>query len=316
MAEPGRTVEENATLLPCQRGRGRLSRVITRFGLMDGNGRRIRSWPLLVSLDTSYALNLARVRGDISSRLPNAIYGGLFFDWFGHFITETLPNLIAVADCKRAYPDVPIIFHLPDFWKENPEERPREYPFHQPFLDMLGLQRTDFRFVRAPISIDNLHMPRSPFLKKFRYAPWLLEKLDDLAGEPAGGPRNLYLSRAKMNKPRLVDEPRVEDQFRESGYEIVHPEDMSISDQLALFSGAERIAGAQGTAVHWSLYAPRCKSVISMGWQSPVQKGICKSRKQVLIAPRGKRPKGGHIRLRNLSELEVRRAIAQASSLN
>lgn len=312
--KPHHRIFEAAYLEPCRRGRGRLSRLFTSYALRDGRGRAIGGWPLLVSLDTSFAVNRPGRPDHGATDLPAAIYGGMFFDWFGHFIIETVPNLLAVADLKRAHPELPILFHLPDFWFPDPEARPQSLPFHDLFLDRIGLDRGDFRFVRAPLRVASLLVPDSPFPGKYRYKSWVLDRMDALFAAQPGPAAKVYFSRSRWPKPRITDEPAIEARFRAADYDIVHPQDLSLQDQLALVSRARSIAGPQGTALHWSLYAPRCRSVISMGWHSPQQRGICASRGQLCLDPKGKRPRGGDLRLRAIAPAVVERAILQAEA--
>jgi hypothetical protein len=304
---------DEAVLGPCLRHPGRIRRVVTRFGRHDKHGRPIGSWPLLISLDTTLAVHSRRgLPADPDHEVAEAIYAGLFYAGFGHFITETLPNLLAVAEAKRQNPDIKLLFHTPAFFRsqsqatiEGPLSRHVEF-----FLDLIGLDLAGSILVDRPMRVRRLLVPESPFQRKFRYKPWLCEGIDALLGPCAPTGQKVYLSRSRWPKPRIYDEDRAEAVFREHGYDIVHPQDLGLAEQIALVRGASALAGPQGTALHWSLYSANCRNVVSLGWPSPLQKGICKIRGQVYLDPRGRRRNLRDTRVREVSHTAIERAIA------
>lgn len=312
---PACRIFEGARLAPCVRSPKRPARLVTRYGRHQSNGRPIRGWTLLHSLDTTAAIpSRAAVRERPDTRVSTAIYAGLYYGAFGHFLTETFPNLLAARALKLANPDVPMIFHTPDFFTKDrvasTSRHPR--PHVVEFVGRLGIEIEDSVFIDAPIEIGRLLVPDAPFLRKFRYNQWLPDAIEKLFGTPRAPGGAVYLSRSRWPKPRIVDEPRMEEIFAAHGYDIVHPQDLDLTQQIDLVRGVRHLAGPQGTALHWSLYAEMCKSVVSLGWGSPLQRGICKVRRQIYVDPSGKRVPGGDLRMRALSDVQVERAIERA----
>ena len=80
---------------------------------------------------------------------------------------------------------------------------------------------------------------------------------------------------------------------------MVHMEALSLSDQISSIRGARHVAGCTGTALHWSLYSKTCESVIALGYRSPLQRGISKSRGQIYVNPPGRRVADASIRVRD-----------------
>ena len=298
-------------LSPLLRPQGRIPRVITRYGLHDAAGRRMRGWPLLASLDTTLAMARRRPVDGPWQHLEGAyIFGGVYYAPFGHFIAETVANLAAVARVRAEHPGRKVLFFLPPNWMDAPPP-PKQAAFHAPFLRTFGLSFDDAVFVTAPTQVDRLIIGDSPMVSKHRHAPWLLDALDT-AFPPIPPGRRVYLSRSRWtHSERVVDEPRIEAQFTDAGFEIIHPQELSLEDQITLAREAEFMAGPQGTALHWSLYAGGCRGVLSRGWPSPVQKGICAARGQRYLNPKGHKPDRKTPRLRAFTEAQIEANIAR-----
>ena len=290
----------DAKLIPMRRGSGLFGSLFSSYGAIDGTGRRFPKWPLLSSLDTSFAVNVLRGRPSSSDQsLPEAIFGGLYYNWFGHFITETVPNLLAAKIALEHAPDLPIVFFVPDN-RTKEDHYPELSPWALFFLEHIGLDPTKFHFIRQPLHVRRLVFGPTPFTRKFHFAPWSLLALDQLFGAKSiGSTSDLYLSRSKWSNVRTSDESIIERHFSSRGFDVVHMEALSLSDQISSIRGARHVAGCTGTALHWSLYSKTCESVIALGYRSPLQRGISKSRGQIYVNPPGRRVADASIRVRD-----------------
>ena len=69
------------------------------------------------------------------------------------------------------------------------------------------------------------------------------------------GPEKLYISRSKLGlgKGGLLGEEQMEAYLAAEGYEIYHPQEHSLSAQLARYKAARKVIAADGSALH--LYA-------------------------------------------------------------
>lgn len=75
--------------------------------------------------------------------------------------------------------------------------------------------------------------------------------------------RKLFISRKNCWwNHRLVNDINIEQIFKEHGFEIICPEEMSFQDQLKTFSEAECIAGASGAAFTNILFANKNAKII------------------------------------------------------
>ena len=88
-----------------------------------------------------------------------------------------------------------------------------------------------------------------------------------------GGNGKIYLSRSKLTNDlrKIIHEEELESLLRRSGWRIVHPENLSISEQLTALDDARVIAGNLGSAMHLLMYfglEARGKAVIAIGTES------------------------------------------------
>lgn len=81
------------------------------------------------------------------------------------------------------------------------------------------------------------------------------------AAERSFGPK-IYLSRKKSMSRRRCNEDEVIRVFEKYGFEICYPENLSVAEQIALFSRADFVAGVTGAAFTNLIFAkPGCKAL-------------------------------------------------------
>lgn len=301
-------IYDDAVLLPAHRPKSLIGRYLTRYGRYDNTGRPIGGWPIFTSVKSTLPIQPRRLRVEPTRTIERpTIYAGLIVGWFGHFIIESVPNLIAVAQAKKQYPDAAIIAHA--WGRFDPDEFKVFCATHlNYFCGKLGLDPADLDFVFEPTRLRQLIVPDAPFLGKFSYAPWMMAEMDRIWPMPETLEK-VYFSRSKLVRARVMDEPRIETLFERNGFRIIHPQDHDLDDQIAIARSADILAGPQGSALHWSLYAPRCRAVLSLGYPSLLQRAICRSRGQTYTELRGRTPKGAARRLRAVDEAAIQSAL-------
>lgn len=57
-----------------------------------------------------------------------------------------------------------------------------------------------------------------------------------------------------------MGEAYIEDVFRKNGFKILHPESMSLREQIAYLKGAKTVAGVIGTATHMEVLRGKVSS--------------------------------------------------------
>ena len=71
----------------------------------------------------------------------------------------------------------------------------------------------------------------------------------------------VYLSRACLssNRRRIVGELELEQNLRERGFRVVHPERLPFREQIALYSRAQTVVGCIGSAFHVQIFSPQIR---------------------------------------------------------
>lgn len=173
---------------------------------------------------------------------PEAIYAGVFFHHYGHFLLESLARLWFA----RNHPDLPIIWIGVDSWPAPPQLR----GWQKNIIDILGI-RNPIRVLTQPQQFDMLHVPDPGY----RYADWChpdhAKFLAAYVGPTQIPGRRLWLSRNNVeNAVGIVNSCIFERRLAESGWTIICPEMHSIPEQLDAFAAAEVIGGEEGSAFH------------------------------------------------------------------
>lgn len=169
---------------------------------------------------------------------------------FGHFISESLARFWAL-DVIR--PPASLVF----FGRLPQQPLPG---WAQSVMRLLapGIPLTQ---VRSPMGFERLVVPESASLptgvmrgdglnRAFLHGRLLppQDRIDALWG---AGPRKLYVSRARLtSEAQILFEDRIEAQMQAEGYRVIHPETLPLTDQLALYRGAEKLVFAEGSALH------------------------------------------------------------------
>jgi len=297
----------DAYLSPVQR----LGLGYVRAGVYAPGGRHLAAWPLFASKDSVFNRPQRRLTAPAGAYRLEAptIYGGAFYPGFCHFLTETLPNLIALGPARAAYPEARIVMHAPE-----PVDLPRvaRTAHGAFFFGLLGVDPGRIDLVTRPLVATDLFLPEPAFATGLRPAPHLPALVDAaFATIVPEGPEQVYFSRLRWTRKgdRVIGEARVQAQFAEAGYTPVHMQELPLHEQLALARAAVRIAGPQGTALHWSLFGPKTRGVICLGWRSRLQEGICAVRGQHYRNLKGLPPNPFRPRARRLAEATIAKCL-------
>lgn len=195
------------------------------------------------ALDTSAALSI-----------PGAhVFGGLLHDWhFGHFVAESLGRLWAIKQLGGAFES--LVFFTRQPGKPIPG-------YARATIEALGWTKP-ITLVRAVTSFDMLAVPAQLAHRQWGYVyghPAVRALFDDCRRGPHSGPRRIYVSRSKLgaNDGALVLESALEANLEAEGYAIVHPQNLSVSEQMDLYAGAEQMIFSEGSAMHLANYVCR-----------------------------------------------------------
>jgi len=197
-----------------------------------------------------------RVRAATKTRSSvEAAYCGRLHSHYGHFLLESTARLWWVL--QEGFGG-PLVFQTRD-------PGILELPFIAEFFDLVGIRD---RVVIADrwMQFDSIRIPElSHMLGSYITPEFLLpfrKAAEEARGRSAGdgGSGKLYISRTRYNKAddagRIFGEEIIERMFEREGYQVVHPQELSIGEQAVVFAGAKQVAGFIGSAMHNLVFSP------------------------------------------------------------
>jgi len=165
------------------------------------------------------------------------IYVGYDFNHYGHFLLESCARLWFA----RQHPELPVVWGF----------RGAENSFKDVILnDILDLKNEQI-VVREPTSFSNLYVPDPAFVIGASCSPEFIELTGQFEGSrPAD--RKLWLSRSKLpdSLGKIIGEQELEEQLVKSGWDIFHPQEHGLLEQLAILASGSKLAGFAGSAFH------------------------------------------------------------------
>ena len=169
---------------------------------------------------------------------------------YGHFLLEVISRLWISS-----------FINLSQYkFIMNPEDNKQ---WQLDILKPFGISKQQIVHLNEPIRCERLHIPVQSFaLRKytssFAYNTW--EKIGDYYDRGIGT-KKIYISRSKLNNKRrqLMNEKEVEKVFASYGFHIVHPQNLSVSQQINLFRNADIIAGPSGSGMYNSVFQKQYK---------------------------------------------------------
>lgn len=161
---------------------------------------------------------------------------------FGHLTLEVVSRLWGLQHCPK---NIKIA-------TSN-----RKLQMLEGFLEPFGIGADRIIQIKEPTLFKNLVIASQSYYLEGSASPQAREVWKTIGDyyEKPGTPKNVYISRSKWTKQRsLVNEANIEAVFKQAGYEVVHPEEIPFSEQVAIFRGAQKIAGPSGSGMYNCIY--------------------------------------------------------------
>lgn len=256
--------------------------VYTADGQLVRRSQRIGGWA------NDHALSFDPPRlppdpGRVAELEGSWLYGGTWFGHFGHFLTETITTMWSQEPVQG------VICHPFWFGRER-------VAYQLSATRLLGFQRRPSVMGRQRVRVERLLVPDRPYVPNAYVLPEGLRVWDRLREAalrrvPAPGHELVYLSRTAHNDPPRRSRPNdaaVDEMAVGLGFHVVHPEQLTFPEQVALASGARVLAGPSGSALHLSVFAGPDTAVLELAdardWSHPVrtQQILCRARGQRL----------------------------------
>ncbi|MEQ9243597.1 glycosyltransferase family 61 protein [Roseovarius indicus] len=177
------------------------------------------------------------------------LFAGIGRHHFGHFVVETLIRLWALGPYRDELDGIVIV---PKEGMDFSVALDRRYGS---FLSMMS-EGLPVHLAKYPTRYETLLLPSPGFGPLGWVAGTGIYRREIRARiarhiKPEG-PERLYISRSalKQEEKQVHDEQKIEDLMRRAGYDIFHPQDHTIEEQLARYMAARTIVGGDGSAFH------------------------------------------------------------------
>ncbi|HUS84805.1 MAG TPA: glycosyltransferase 61 family protein [Anaerolineales bacterium] len=177
---------------------------------------------------------------------------------YGHVLLEALTRLWALDEVPG---DVPIATSVkPDRTFER-------------LLSCFGLTTDRILHIDRPVIAKSAFFPTIPLARRKWVHPAAWEVFDRLktiaASAEISSAERIFLSRSRVSGRELMNQRQVEAYFKSKGFLVIHPQDLTIEDQIKLISSAKLIAGLGGSAMHNAVFASEGAKILvlcSEGW--------------------------------------------------
>jgi len=192
---------------------------------------------------------------------------------YGHWLLEGLPRLLLLRRLLDELPPLRILL-------------PRSAPgFIRDWIDLVlpaakvALYDDDTEY----LLVETLLVPTVLFVSRgHHFHPELVSLLDELLPpQRQGADARLYVARFQPDNFRqLSNREEIEAIAVSEGLELVRPETMPITEQIALFARARIIVGDFGSAMHNTLFSPPGALVLCLNMVTGLQTRIAELKRQ------------------------------------
>lgn len=192
------------------------------------------------------------------------IFLGLFHHHYGHFLLSTLSRLWAIRDL----PSYPILCFSADLAAEFTK------PYVRDLLRALGIGADRFVTFAEPTKLGQVVLPCRSFEEQnfahrtfARMCNRIGDRLVPQAVPEVGNARPLFLSKKGLRSGirMIVNESDICEHLEKRGVEIALPEQLSFSEQIALWRGSRPVVSFSGSALHTSVFSPS-STLVSIGY--------------------------------------------------
>lgn len=185
---------------------------------------------------------------------------------FGHAMTEQLSKLWGWAEARRRWPDIGVLVTA------RPgagELAPWEYEL----LHAAGVPRDAIRLQTGPVRVETL-VAGTPAYEIDGYVHAVMRDVYDRVGASLAArstmttfPERVFLTRGPERR-QCTNSAEVHGVFAAHGFEIVLPEQLALSDQVALVRHAKVVAGFGGSAMFHTALTSTPKRVLVLSHEN------------------------------------------------
>lgn len=183
------------------------------------------------------------------------VYLGMFYDCWGHCITDCLAHLWFVNDAEllERYKNLKWIY-IGFERLENMNVNFRRC------LEKLGIDESRLQYVSSVTKFRKIYIPDDCFTcdpkigDRFYTSEYksLIDRIS--SGIAPSNHSKVYFTRTAFKNKKDFGEAAIEDAFRNKGFEIIRPEQLSLDEQIAVLKGCDEFATTEGSVSHNAVF--------------------------------------------------------------
>lgn len=184
---------------------------------------------------------------------------------FGHFILEHLNRGWCLVDKKYQNMKIVIV-------DEIGAGKINDYIYV--LLGLLGIKKSNVILLKETTQFRNVFVPTPGFDLSAFYTDAYRNMWKYIANNVPDSKvyEKIYLSRCKMPVDRhTYGEETIQNIFAKNGYQIIYPETLPLTEQIALIKNCKYLAGCAGTALHLALTMKQGGTVYQIKRNTPLQ---------------------------------------------
>lgn len=179
-----------------------------------------------------------------------AVYIGLFFSHWGHFLIDLSGRLWALNKLCQEHPNIKVAY-LGD---EKPSGN------YLRFFELLGVNSSQLLCIKEPTRFKKVFLPELSFKSCDWYSNEFVQMFDQIIAQVEKNQnafhryarsKKVYFSRKNFRKAALDEfgEEYFEQVFNDNGFESVSPESLSLDEQIYIWNHSESISCINGSII-------------------------------------------------------------------
>ena len=245
------TLLKNGIVVPQQAGSAK--ELIQKAGIFSSDGKFIEN-SITQRSERDFNQQPEFPKEDLEMLPGRWLYVGPYFSQFGHFYIESLSRIWALNQIEEK---IDGLLFLPKRASANPQD---QLDTRAGWLGILGYDG-DARILMEPTQVEQLYVPSMGIgideylVGSGAHQSFIKENFGQ--GIRAEGADRIYISRFDLydKASSYIGEGHFQRFLRDEGYTVIHPQKMTMAEQIAQYRAAKDVIAADGSALHLLAFA-------------------------------------------------------------
>ena len=208
----------------------------------------------------------------ISVSESRVCYCGYLINHWGHFLLDAVSRLWYALEHDTE--DLLFVYLVGE------DAKPETIGNYREFFELFGIEDR-IRIINKPVKYKEVIIPERAFIKGEYYSKYFLSVFDKVKEAAINEderdlPEKIYLSRNHFRGKKVESGlDFVDHYFSKNGFEVIYPEEISLSRMIRLIHGAKICAAESGTLTHNFLFSEEGKELIIVERQVTVNDYQC-----------------------------------------